>query len=186
MRSITPPEHVFGICLSRSTSFSHAGKRRLPKFERWRKCNMATTDSRRWSKQVTEHSDALDLRQHIFAHTDPSAIARSLKCPWWRAKCPSKTRSYHPAIGRAAPLQSRCRYGPRVRIRQWQSRSRRLDGRCGAGHRQRNAVREFRLWPVGRHAGKCSPRVFRRWKVINGNSRCLDRPRRQIRESGRR
>jgi len=40
---------------------------------------MATTDSRRWSKQVTEHSDALDLRQHIFAHTDPSAIARSLK-----------------------------------------------------------------------------------------------------------
>ncbi len=33
----------------------------------------------RWSKAVTEHSDALDLKQEVFAGDDPKAIARSLK-----------------------------------------------------------------------------------------------------------
>jgi len=34
---------------------------------------------RRWSQRVTESSDALDLKEGIFAKDDPAAIARSLK-----------------------------------------------------------------------------------------------------------
>lgn len=34
---------------------------------------------RKWSQQVTEHSDALDLDEGVFALDDPAAIARSLK-----------------------------------------------------------------------------------------------------------
>jgi hypothetical protein len=34
---------------------------------------------RKWSKDVTEHSDALDLEKDVFAKRDPKAIARSLK-----------------------------------------------------------------------------------------------------------
>lgn len=34
---------------------------------------------RRWSQQVTEHSDALDLEPHIFASDNPEEIAASLK-----------------------------------------------------------------------------------------------------------
>lgn len=34
---------------------------------------------RRWSKHVTQHSDALDLKKGVFALEDPRAIARSLK-----------------------------------------------------------------------------------------------------------
>ena len=33
----------------------------------------------RWSQDVTEHSDALDLKKDVFASHDPKAIARSLK-----------------------------------------------------------------------------------------------------------
>ncbi len=35
--------------------------------------------SEKWSQDVTEHSDALDLEEHIFESDDPAAIARSLK-----------------------------------------------------------------------------------------------------------
>jgi hypothetical protein len=34
---------------------------------------------KRWSKKVTERSNALDLEEGVFAKDDPSAIARSLK-----------------------------------------------------------------------------------------------------------
>ena len=34
---------------------------------------------KKWSGEVTEHSDALDLQPHIFESDDPKAIARSLK-----------------------------------------------------------------------------------------------------------
>ena len=34
---------------------------------------------RRWSQRVTESSDALDLKEGIFAKEDPAAIARSVK-----------------------------------------------------------------------------------------------------------
>jgi len=33
----------------------------------------------RWSQRVTEHSDALDLKQGVFKLTDPKKIAASLK-----------------------------------------------------------------------------------------------------------
>jgi hypothetical protein len=47
------------------------GKRSTPK--------KAAAGGRRWSQQVTAHSDALDLREGVFALDDPEAIARSLK-----------------------------------------------------------------------------------------------------------
>jgi hypothetical protein len=34
---------------------------------------------KKWSQDVTEHSDALDLEEHIFESDDPAKIARSLK-----------------------------------------------------------------------------------------------------------
>jgi hypothetical protein len=34
---------------------------------------------KQWSQDVTEHSDALDLEQHVFEKTDPKATAQSLK-----------------------------------------------------------------------------------------------------------
>jgi hypothetical protein len=36
-------------------------------------------EQKKWSGDVTENSDALDLEQHIFESSDPKAIARSLK-----------------------------------------------------------------------------------------------------------
>jgi putative cell wall-binding protein len=38
-----------------------------------------STTKKKWSKDVTEHSDALDLETGVFAGSDPAAIARSLK-----------------------------------------------------------------------------------------------------------
>jgi hypothetical protein len=35
--------------------------------------------TRRWSQQVTRHSNALDLEKDVFAQADPKRIARSLK-----------------------------------------------------------------------------------------------------------
>jgi len=35
--------------------------------------------TRKWSADVTEHSDALDLKEDIFKSTDPAEIAASLK-----------------------------------------------------------------------------------------------------------
>jgi hypothetical protein len=34
---------------------------------------------KKWSQDVTEHSNALDLKKDVFASDDPKAIARSLK-----------------------------------------------------------------------------------------------------------
>ena len=34
---------------------------------------------RKWSQEVTEHSNALDLEEGVFTKDDPSEIARSLK-----------------------------------------------------------------------------------------------------------
>ena len=38
-----------------------------------------TASPKRWSQRVTEHSDALDLKQGVFKLTDPRKIAASLK-----------------------------------------------------------------------------------------------------------
>lgn len=35
--------------------------------------------SKKWSQEVTEHSDALDLEDSVFTKDDPKEIARSLK-----------------------------------------------------------------------------------------------------------
>jgi Protein of unknown function (DUF3175) len=40
---------------------------------------MAAKPRSRWSGEVTEHSDALDLQKDVFKLKDPEAIARSLK-----------------------------------------------------------------------------------------------------------
>jgi hypothetical protein len=40
---------------------------------------MAKRATRRWSRTVTERSDALDLRQGVSTWNDPKRIARSLK-----------------------------------------------------------------------------------------------------------
>ncbi|CDX13457.1 conserved hypothetical protein [Mesorhizobium sp. ORS 3324] len=37
------------------------------------------TASKKWSAEVTEHSDALDLEEHIFESDDAKKIAASLK-----------------------------------------------------------------------------------------------------------
>jgi hypothetical protein len=39
----------------------------------------ATKKTRRWSRRVTERSNALDLEPGVFTKSDPRAIARSLK-----------------------------------------------------------------------------------------------------------
>ena len=49
----------------------------------------------KWSRDVTEHSDALDLEEGVFTHDDPKEIARSLK----RSAEQSKRR-------KGTPLQS--------------------------------------------------------------------------------
>ena len=40
---------------------------------------MATAKRKRWSKRVTETSNALDLDEGVFSKDDPRSIARSLK-----------------------------------------------------------------------------------------------------------
>lgn len=40
---------------------------------------MATQHTKKWSAEVTEHSDALDLEDHVFEQHDPKKIAASLK-----------------------------------------------------------------------------------------------------------
>ena len=41
---------------------------------------------RKWSQEVTEHSDALDLDREVFTRDDPKAIASSLKRSAERSK----------------------------------------------------------------------------------------------------
>jgi hypothetical protein len=42
--------------------------------------------ARKWSQEVTEHSDALDLEEGVFTLDDPTEIARSLKRSAERSK----------------------------------------------------------------------------------------------------
>ncbi|TIT76879.1 MAG: DUF3175 domain-containing protein [Mesorhizobium sp.] len=41
--------------------------------------SFAMTASKKWSAEVTEHSDALDLEEHVFESDDARKIAASLK-----------------------------------------------------------------------------------------------------------
>ena len=45
-----------------------------------------TEGKERWSQAVTEHSDALDLEEHVFESDDPKHIAKSLKASAERSK----------------------------------------------------------------------------------------------------
>lgn len=38
-----------------------------------------TKAAKKWSADVTEHSDAMDLEDHVFEQDDPAKIAQSLK-----------------------------------------------------------------------------------------------------------
>jgi len=38
-----------------------------------------STQTKKWSAEVTAHSDALDLEPHVFSKDDPGEIAQSLK-----------------------------------------------------------------------------------------------------------
>jgi Protein of unknown function (DUF3175) len=40
---------------------------------------MAHTTNKRWSNEVTRHSNALDLEEGVFTQKDPREVARSLK-----------------------------------------------------------------------------------------------------------
>ena len=40
---------------------------------------MAAHEHAKWSAEVTEHSDALDLKEDLFKSGDPKTIARELK-----------------------------------------------------------------------------------------------------------
>ncbi len=51
---------------------------------------MVKKDIKRWSQQVTETSNALDLEQGVFSWNDPRRIARSLK---WSAESSERRKS---------------------------------------------------------------------------------------------
>ena len=55
------------------------------------------TSVTRWSQRVTEHSDALDLRQGVFTLRDPKKIAASLKRSAERSSR-RKTGAYRSAL----------------------------------------------------------------------------------------
>jgi uncharacterized protein DUF3175 len=56
-----------------------------PKKKKSRK-NAGRAKSRRWSAEVTKHSDALDLQSDVFKGKDPHRIALSLKRSAERSK----------------------------------------------------------------------------------------------------
>jgi hypothetical protein len=58
---------------------------------------MAKTSPKRWSQEVTEHSDALELEKGVFALKDPKKIALSLKRSSERS-IRRKSDPYHSAM----------------------------------------------------------------------------------------
>src|SRR5688500_6091333 len=51
----------------------------VPEFSITKGRSVLMTAKRKWSAEVTEHSDALDLEEHVFESHDPKKIAGSLK-----------------------------------------------------------------------------------------------------------
>ena len=72
--------------------------------------------TRRWSRHVTEHSNALDLEHRVFSGTDPARIAHSLK----RSAERSRRRKKRPVpVGAVAKLTFYInRVGKKLRKRQ--------------------------------------------------------------------
>lgn len=54
-------------------------KSSTPKKAAAKKAAPKKTSSKRWSKSVTQHSDAMDLEEDIFKSKDPKKIAESVK-----------------------------------------------------------------------------------------------------------
>jgi len=52
---------------------------RDPKWSWLMASNRTRSRARRWSREVTRHSNALDLQRGVFTKRNPAAIARSLK-----------------------------------------------------------------------------------------------------------
>ena len=64
----------------RRLELGRAPRRFRLRCEKSRVCPMASArKKRKWSADVTEHSDALDLESGVFAKTSAAEIARSLK-----------------------------------------------------------------------------------------------------------
>ena len=62
----------------RATNTKRAGATRT-RTTRPRQGNARASSARRWSRQVAERSDALDLQKGVFTSDSPQRIARSLK-----------------------------------------------------------------------------------------------------------
>jgi hypothetical protein len=54
-------------------------RRQADAFTGWEDGHMGPDKSKRWSRDVTESSDALDLEKNVFTKGDPRSIASSLK-----------------------------------------------------------------------------------------------------------
>jgi len=61
------------------TAAKNSAKKSTAKKSHTRRKTNATRGGRRWSKHVTETSDALDLKGGVFKLRDPKKIAASLK-----------------------------------------------------------------------------------------------------------
>ena len=75
----------------------NSAKKSAAKKSHQRRKTHATRGARRWSKHVTETSDALDLRGGVFKLRDPEKIAASLKRSAERSRR-RKTNPYRSAL----------------------------------------------------------------------------------------
>jgi hypothetical protein len=64
---------------ARRVNFDFASALSLGDILRWRQAMAQRRRGRKWSADVTEHSDALDLPQAVFKSASARTIARSLK-----------------------------------------------------------------------------------------------------------
>jgi len=67
------------ISTRRSAASGRSSSRRKRPARRRKNARSKTRSGRRWSRQVTEHSDALTLEHGVFSQRDPKRIAASLK-----------------------------------------------------------------------------------------------------------
>jgi len=81
---------------SRKTA-RRAAARHRPKARGATGAKRKNAPSGRWSRRVTEHSDALDLRHRVFTLHDPKKIAASLKLSAEHSKR-RKSNSYRSAM----------------------------------------------------------------------------------------
>ena len=79
------------------TATRKSAKRTTAKKSHARRKTAAKRGGRRWSKRVTETSDALDLKGGVFTLRDPKKIAASLKRSAERSKR-RKTNPYRSAL----------------------------------------------------------------------------------------